>query len=75
MGSDEWLGYNAIIMPRANIKNNVVITFESIATKDVPIYCIVKSNAVALVRKRFDNATISKLEQRTYWTCPMEKIQ
>jgi virginiamycin A acetyltransferase len=43
-------------------------------TKDVAPYTIVGGNPAKEIRKRFDQATIDKLQQLAWWDWPIDKI-
>ena len=45
IGSDVWIGYEAVIMPGVKIGDGAIIGTRAVATKDVPPYTIVSSAA------------------------------
>lgn len=61
IGNDVWIGHEALIMPGISIGDGVIIASRSVVTKDVPPYTIVGGNPAKIIRKRFDENTISKL--------------
>jgi virginiamycin A acetyltransferase len=74
IGNDVWLGFEALIMPGVKIGNGAVIASKSVVTKDVPDYAIVGGNPAKIIRKRFDDATISRLQNVAWWDWPADKI-
>lgn len=74
VGHDVWFGYDCTITPGITIGNGAVIATGSIVTKDVEPYTIVGGNPAKVIRKRYDDATIARLEQLCWWDWPMEKI-
>ncbi|MGB2925423.1 MAG: Vat family streptogramin A O-acetyltransferase [Limnothrix sp.] len=74
IGHDVWLGYDATIMPGVKIGNGAIIAAKSVVTKDVPAYGIVGGNPATLIRKRFPDAVIEKLETIAWWDWSFEKI-
>ena len=74
IGNDVWIGYNAITMPGVQIGDGAIIASGSIVTKDVAPYSIVGGNPAKLIRKRFDDETISKLVRLAWWDWPLDKI-
>jgi len=74
IGNDVWIGEGATIMAGVNIGNGAVIGTKSIVTKDVPPYAIMAGNPAKLIRKRFDDDTIEKLEQLQWWDKPISDI-
>lgn len=68
IGHDVWVGYGAIITPSCNtIQNGAVIAAGSVVTKDVPAYAVVGGNPAAIIRYRFDEETIAKVENSRWW--------
>jgi virginiamycin A acetyltransferase len=43
-------------------------------TKDVPPYCIVAGNPAVIIKQRFEQATIDRLLQLSWWDWPLGKI-
>jgi virginiamycin A acetyltransferase len=74
IGNDVWLGFEALIMPGVKIGNGAVIASKSVVTKDVPDYAIVGGNPAKIIRKRFDDATIARLQNIAWWDWPADKI-
>ncbi|RFZ82160.1 antibiotic acetyltransferase [Mucilaginibacter terrenus] len=74
IGNDVWIGYNATIMPGVKIGNGAIIASKAVVTKDVPAYAIVGGNPAQVVRKRFDDEHIARLEKIAWWNWSAEKI-
>lgn len=74
IGHDVWLGYGATIMPGVKIGNGAIIAAKSVVTKDVPAYGIVGGNPAKLIRQRFPDEVIEKLETIAWWDWSFEKI-
>ena len=62
IGNDVWIGYEAVIMPGVKIGDVAVIGTRAVVTKDVPPYTIVGGVPAKPIRRRFDDATVEKLE-------------
>ena len=75
IGNDVWIGYEAVIMPGVKIGNGAIIGTRAVVTKDVPPYTIVGGVPAKPIRKRFDDATIEKLEALRWWDWDEEKIK
>lgn len=68
IGNDVWIGQYAVILPSCkNIGNGAVIGAGAIVTKDVPPYAIVAGNPARIIKYRFDEETIAKLEELKWW--------
>lgn len=72
--NDVWIWYNATIMPWIKIWNWSIIWANSNVTKDIPAYSIVWWNPAKIIRKRFDDDIIEKLEKLSWWDWSAEKI-
>ncbi len=74
IGNDVWIGNSVTIMPGLKIGDGVIIASNSVVTKDIQSYSIVGGNPASLIKKRFDEETISKLLDLQWWNWPIEKI-
>ena len=70
IGSDVWIGANAIVMQGVKIGNGAVIGANAVVTKDVSPYSIVAGIPAKLIRYRFDDAVISRIEESRWWMLP-----
>lgn len=75
IGSDVWIGYEAVIMAGVTIGDGAIIGTRAVVTKDVPPYTIVGGVPAKMIRKRFDDATIERLEKLRWWDWDAAKIQ
>jgi len=75
IGNDVWIGQNVIVLPTCSfIGNGAVIGAGSIVTKDVPAYSIVVGNPARVIKKRFSNEIIKKLEETQWWNWDKESL-
>lgn len=74
IGNDVWIGTQAAIMSGVSIGNGAVIAAHAMVTKDVPPYAIVGGNPAKVLRYRFDESTISSLEELAWWNLPDDQI-
>ncbi len=74
VGSDVWIGMEAIIMPGVTIGDGAIIAARSVVTKDVPPYAIVAGNAAKVVKMRFDEEAVKRLLAIAWWNWDAEKI-
>ncbi|KRE02314.1 chloramphenicol acetyltransferase [Bosea sp. Root381] len=67
IGSDVWIGSEAIVMPGIRIGDGAVIGTRALVTRDVEPYAIVGGNPAKPIRKRFDEARIALLLEMAWW--------
>lgn len=75
IGNDVWIGDNVIIKGGLHIGNGAVLGMGAVVTKDVPPYAIVGGNPAKIIRYRFDEEIISRLQKLKWWDWQEEKIQ
>lgn len=74
IGSDVWIGYEAVIFAGVTIGDGAIIGTRAVVTKDVPPYTIVGGVPAKPIRKRFSDETISALLTTRWWDWSEEKI-
>ena len=74
VGSDVWIGYEAVILSGVTIGDGAIIGARAVVTRDVPPYTIVGGVPARLIRKRFDDAAIARLQALHWWDWDAEKI-
>lgn len=75
IGNDVWIGYEAVILAGVHIGNGAIIGARAVVTKDVAPYSIVGGVPTREIRKRFDAATIARLEALQWWDWPTTEIR
>ena len=76
IGNDVWIGANVIILPGCEkIGDGACIGAGSIVTKDVPPYAIVVGNPAKVLRYRFDQSTIERIQNTQWWLMDKESLQ
>lgn len=75
IGNDVWIGYEAVIMPGVKIGDGAVIGTRAVVTKDVPPYTIVGGVPAKPIRRRFDDATVEKLEALRWWDWDKDRLK
>ncbi len=75
VGSDVWIGYEAVILSGVHIGDGAIIGARAVVTKDVAPYTIVGGVPAKPIRRRFDDETIEKLESLRWWDWDVEKIR
>lgn len=74
VGNDVWIGQNVTVMPGVHIGDGAIIAANAVVTKDVPAYHIAGGNPCRIIRKRFDDETITCLLELRWWDWPVETI-
>ncbi|HEY1040735.1 MAG TPA: CatB-related O-acetyltransferase, partial [Bacteroidia bacterium] len=74
IGNDVLISANVTILAGVKIGNGAVIGAGSFINKDVPPYAIVAGTPAKLIRYRFSEEVITKLEQLQWWNFSKEKL-
>ncbi|TCS84861.1 virginiamycin A acetyltransferase [Anseongella ginsenosidimutans] len=75
IGSDVWIGAGCALLSGVKIGNGAVIAANSVITKDVPAFAIVAGNPARVIKYRFSEEIITRLEEIQWWNWPDEKIK
>jgi len=74
VGHDVWFGYNSLVMNGVTIGNGAIIGAGAVVVKDVPAYAIVAGNPAKIIKMRFDDKTIDRLQTIAWWNWSTEKM-
>ena len=75
IGSDVWIGYEALILSGVTVGDGAIIGSRAVVTKDVPPYTIVGGVPAKPIRRRFDGAVTERLEKLRWWDWDIETIR
>jgi chloramphenicol O-acetyltransferase type B len=75
IGNDVWIGAEALIMPGIHIGDGAVIASRAVVSKNVGAYEIWGGNPAGLIKKRFKDADIEKLNQIKWWDWDLEILK
>lgn len=67
---DAWIAADCIIKQGVTIGAGAVVGANSFVNKDVPPYAIVVGSPARIIKYRFDDQTIQRLQQSRYWLAP-----
>ena len=74
IGSDVWIGADAVLMGGVHIGSGAVIGAGAVVAKDVPPYAVVVGNPARIVRYRFDAETVAALLRIKWWNWRQDEI-
>ena len=75
IGNDVWIGTRAIVMDGVTIGHGAIIAANSVVTKDVPPYSVVGGVPAKIIKYRFQETKIEKLQRLQWWHLPFEEIK
>ena len=70
VGHDVWIGDNVLLRGGIHIGNGAIIAMGAVVTKDVPAYSIVGGIPAKVLRFRFPQDQINRLEALAWWNKP-----
>lgn len=75
IGSDVWIGRNAVLLGDIIIGDGAIIGAFSVVAKDVPPYAVVVGNPMIIKRYRFTDIQIQELLKIRWWTWEDDKVK
>ncbi|MEA4806694.1 CatB-related O-acetyltransferase [Acetobacterium wieringae] len=75
IGNDVWIGYEAVIMSGVHIGDGAIIGTRAVVTKDVEPYTNVGGVPAKLIKKRFDDETIKRLQSLCWWDWNKQQLR
>ncbi len=74
VGHDVWIGRSAIVLPGVEIGDGAVVGAGAVVTQSVPPYAIVAGNPARLIRFRFDEPTVARLQASQWWLLDDDRL-
>lgn len=75
LGNDVLIGSHSLILGGVTIGNGAVVAAGAVVTKDVPPYAIVGGVPASIIKYRFSQDTINKLQELRWWDWPEERLR
>ncbi len=74
VGSDVWIGANAIILSGVTVGHGAVVGAGSIVTRDLPTYAVAVGVPARVIRMRFRPDQVRDLLAIAWWNWPERKV-
>lgn len=74
IGNDVWIGARSIVMDGVTIGDGAIVAAGSVVTKDVPPFSVVGGAPAKVIKYRFPQEVINRLQEIQWWNLPDEKI-
>lgn len=74
IGSDVWIGCDVTLLGGVRIGNGAVIGAGAVVAKDVPPYAVVVGNPARVIKYRFPQEVIDKMQKIKWWNWTDEKV-
>src|SRR3954452_16519024 len=74
VGSDVWIGYQALVMPGVTIGHGAVVAAGSVVIGDLPPYAIAGGNPARVLRMRYSEPEVERLLRVAWWDWPVELV-
>lgn len=74
IGHDVWLGYGALVLPGARIGNGAIIGAGAVVRGVVPDFAVATGNPATVLRMRYADDTIARLNRLAWWDWPAERV-
>lgn len=75
IGNDVWIAHNVCIKAGVKVGTGAAIGTGAVVTKDIPPYAIVAGVPAKVLKYRFDEDTIAKLEASEWWNLSDEQLE
>lgn len=74
IGNDVWIGMDAMIMPGVTLGDGAIIAARSLVSQDVPPYAMVAGTPARVIRMRFSDDEIARLQALAWWDWPDAQV-
>lgn len=74
IGNDVWIGAKSTVMDGVSIGDGAIVAAGAVVTKDVPPYAIVGGVPAKVIKYKFSQEIVDRLEEIKWWDLPDEDI-
>lgn len=67
IGNDVWIGLGAYLKDGISVGNGAIIGAHAVVTRDVPPFAVVAGSPARVIKYRFDEKTIERLQMLAWW--------
>lgn len=75
IGNDVWVGSGVTVNRKVHVGNGAILASGCVVTKDVPDYAIVGGAPARIIKYRFDEKTIARLQKIAWWNWPDDVLR
>jgi carbonic anhydrase/acetyltransferase-like protein (isoleucine patch superfamily) len=75
VGSDVWIGYNAVILPGVRVGDGAIVGAGAVVTRDVEPYAVVAGVPARPLRRRFPADEVNWLLAHRWWDWPDDRLK
>ncbi len=75
IGHDVWIGHGVVVTAGAAIGTGACIGAGAVVTRDIPPYAIAVGVPAKVIKYRFDEKTIEKLQEIAFWDWSHEQVR
>ena len=75
IGHDVWIGRQVVVLKGVTVGDGAVIGAGSIVTRDVPPFAVMAGNPAKILRYRFSDDLIDRIQMSCWWNLSPEELQ
>lgn len=75
IGNDVWIGTKVTILSGITIGDGAIVAANSVVTNNIPPFAIVGGCPARIIKYRFDEPLIARLNELGWWNWPVEKVK